>query len=67
MALSRKMTGEELAQIREKLGATQVEFGVLLGRSPSSVSQMERGEAPVTESFALLVRLVEKFGIEEIR
>lgn len=66
MKISSKMTAEELVAAREGFRLSQVDFARLIGRSPSAVSGYERGLFPVPVEIALLVRLVERVGLDDI-
>jgi transcriptional regulator with XRE-family HTH domain len=52
------MTGEELREIRTRMGLTQVEFADLVGVHPNSLARQERNEIGIRESQAKLVRLL---------
>jgi DNA-binding transcriptional regulator YiaG len=66
MKISNKMTGEELAAARRGFGLSQVDFARLIGRSPTAVTRYETGENVVPKSIALLVRLIERVGLDEV-
>ena len=52
------MTGNELRQIRERLGLTQVELAADVGLDPNSIARQERGEVAIREPLAKLYRLL---------
>jgi len=60
----RRISGEEILALREKLGLSQTQFACRLGRAVSCVSRWESGErSPSKRSFLLLKKLAEKEGI----
>ena len=48
------MTGNELRQVRERLGLTQVELAARVGLDSNSVARQERGEVMIREPLAKL-------------
>ena len=55
------MTGTELRRIRESWGLTQAQFAQLLGYSPHTISDIERGKKTVTnmlEKHVLAVKVI---------
>jgi transcriptional regulator with XRE-family HTH domain len=51
------MTPDELRKLRKALKLTQRELADLLKYKANHIAKLERGEAPITERFATLVRL----------
>jgi DNA-binding transcriptional regulator YiaG len=57
------MTATELAEIRERMGWTQQEFGQRLGTTQGRYNDWERGRRPVPMQVAAHVRtIVETMG-----
>ncbi len=54
------MTGEEVRQIRKRLGLTQAEFARLVGVHLVTVSRWEKGALGIRESAAKLMKLLAK-------
>lgn len=52
------MTGEELRRIRQRLGLTQARLAERLAVTSTTVARWERGEVPIREPMARLVRLL---------
>jgi transcriptional regulator with XRE-family HTH domain len=52
------VTGTELRQIRDRLRLTQAAFAARLGMTPNSLARLERGERGVSETVAILARLL---------
>ena len=52
------MTAEELRRIRLRLGLTQAAFAARVGVTANSLARLERGERGVSETLAILVRLL---------
>ena len=65
MPISDPMEPKELVEIRERLGLTQIELAVRLGRSSTNISHMETGRTPISTSFAILMRMIDKNGFEK--
>ena len=53
------MTGEELREIRERLGWTQREFAEQLGLHPNTLAKQERGEARIRVAIERLARVLD--------
>jgi len=56
------MKGDELRQIRDRLGWTQTEMAVRLGVTRNTVARWERDEVTIREPMARLIKLVVKKG-----
>ena len=56
------MTGEQLRAIRRRLGLTQAALAARLGITANALARLERGERGVSETIAILARLLEKRG-----
>jgi len=54
------VTGEQLKQIRKKLGLTQKELADRVGVVTNSIARQERGEIGIRESLARLIVLLAK-------
>lgn len=54
------MTGAELRRIRERLGVTQRELAERVGVHFVTANRWERGQVPISEPVAQLVRLLVK-------
>ncbi len=54
------MKGDELRQVRERLGLTQKGLGEKLGVHTNTVARWERNEVGISEPAARLVRLLLK-------
>jgi transcriptional regulator with XRE-family HTH domain len=52
------VTGVQLRQIRHRLGLTQATFAPRLGITANSLARLERGDRRVSETLALLVRVL---------
>jgi transcriptional regulator with XRE-family HTH domain len=52
------VTGLELRRIRDRLKLTQVAFAARLGLTANSLARLERGERGVSETVAILARLL---------
>jgi DNA-binding transcriptional regulator YiaG len=52
------VTGAQLRQIRQRFGATQATFAPRLGITANSLARLERGDRRVSETLALLVRVL---------
>ena len=52
------MTGEELRQIRKRLGLTQVQLAEQIGVTSTTLARWERSEVGIGEPVARLVRFV---------
>ena len=52
------MTGEALKRIRRRMGLSQAALAELLAVSPNTVARWERGEYPIRDSMARLIRFV---------
>jgi transcriptional regulator with XRE-family HTH domain len=52
------VTGGELRQIRRRLGLSQREFAPRVGLQPNSLARLERDERQVSETLAILARLL---------
>jgi transcriptional regulator with XRE-family HTH domain len=52
------VTGAQLRQIRQRLGLTQVTFAPRLGITANSLARLERGDRRISETLALLVRVL---------
>jgi len=52
------MKGRDLRKIREKLGWTQVEMAKAIRVTPNTVARWERGERSLTDSRALMIRMI---------
>jgi len=52
------VTAEELRRIRLRLGLTQAAFAARVGVTANSLARLERGERGVSETLAILVRLL---------
>ncbi len=61
------MTGEELRRIRKRLGLTQAALADRLAVTSTTVARWERGEVPIREPMARLVRLLAKLGRKTTR
>jgi transcriptional regulator with XRE-family HTH domain len=68
MADDAHLVGDRIAYHRKRLGLSQVEFGGLVGRSESWVSQVERGVRPVDRMSVLQkVAVVLNVPVSELR
>jgi len=56
------MTGTRLRAIRRRLSLTQAAFAARLGITANALARLERGERGVSETIAILARLLEKRG-----
>jgi len=52
------VTGKELRAIRRRLGLSQRRFAPWVGLQPNSLARLERGERQVSETLAILARLL---------
>jgi transcriptional regulator with XRE-family HTH domain len=52
------MKGSDLRKLREKLGWTQVEMAKALFVAANTVARWERDERSITESRALMIRML---------
>jgi putative transcriptional regulator len=54
------VTGDELRDLRKRLGLTQVELAEKVGVASNTVARWERGELGISEPVSRLLRLLEK-------
>jgi len=54
------MTGDELRQIRRRLGMTQVDLATEIGLDAGTISRTERGKTPISELVEFAVRCLER-------
>lgn len=59
------MTGEELREIRQKLGVSQHKFAPQLGLHWNTLARFERGEINISGPVAILARLLLKLAEAE--
>lgn len=63
------MSGEELKELREKLGMTAKEFGVAVGFSERSaqirIYEYEGDKAPISRPVELLCKYIKRYGVLE--
>lgn len=52
------MTGSELRRIRKRLGLTQAALAERIAVATNTVARWERGELPIRETTARLIRLL---------
>ena len=55
---------ERIYEIRKSLNLTQKDFATIIGLQPSSFSDIERGQAPITER--TIIAICSKFHVNEI-
>jgi DNA-binding transcriptional regulator YiaG len=56
----RGWTPEEIKRLRQAMGLTQKEFGVLLGVTRNFIYYLERGERKPSKTFKLLLECIEE-------
>jgi transcriptional regulator with XRE-family HTH domain len=54
------VTGDELRDLRKRLGLTQVELAEKVGVASNTVARWERGELGISEPVSRLVKLLAK-------
>ena len=59
------MTGQELRDIRKRLGLTQAALAERLAVTTTTLARWERNELPVRESMARFVRLLHQVESEK--
>ena len=57
-AYSPPVTGQELREIRKKLGVTQAKLADLVGMTPNTIARQERDELTIREPMARLYCLL---------
>ena len=55
-----EMTGADFWKIRQRLGMTQKALAERMAVTPTTLARWERDEAPIRESVARFLRLIEK-------
>lgn len=63
MPVDRTMTPNEFRQLQLRLGLDQVRFGQFLGVTARTVRRYATGQAAIPHATVLLLRLIERYGL----